>query len=220
MNRTDRSGGPLVAIAAALPVASVAQETDWTFTLTPYVWIPGVTTAFGTERGSFTADRSGGDALSDLDFAFMGTFEARRGKWGMVVDLIYADLSAKEDTPFGVLFDGATVETRVATLSGYVAYRVYEDAAVAADLLGGVRGYSVELDLSLDAGRLPGEGTRLSEDWLNPLIGGRVGFRFNDRWTVVVAADVGGFEGGADSTWQALATVGYHLDDHWAVRAG
>lgn len=213
-----RTGLIALLVAAAGPAA--AQVSDWTFTVTPYVWVPGTTSSVETRFGTVTAESSGSDALSDLDFAFMGTVEARRDRWGLIADLLYADFSSSSDTPLGLLFDGADVGTKVSAFSGYVAYRVYEDATVAADVLGGFRAFSTELDLTLEPGALAGRRISLDESWIDGVIGGRVGLRFSDRWSGSMAVDVGGFDRGEDFTWQTLATVNYDINPRWAVRAG
>ena len=80
-------------LAAAGPAA--AQD-GWSFAASPYVWLPGFSTSAETGRGTVDIDKSTSDAVSDLDFAFMGAFEARSGRWGLILDLIYTDLSTSE----------------------------------------------------------------------------------------------------------------------------
>ena len=58
-------------LLAAGPLA--AQDTGWEFTITPYAWLPGLSTSVDTRFGTVDSDTSGSDALSDLDFAFMGS---------------------------------------------------------------------------------------------------------------------------------------------------
>lgn len=210
----------LIAILAATAGPAAAQSPEWTYSVTPYVWVPGVTTSINTRRGTITAESDGSDALSDLDFAFMGAFEARNGRWGFIGDLLYADLSKSENTPLGALYDSAKISTKMTALSGYVAYRVYEDAQFKADVLGGFRAYSAELDLALRPGVLPGRSTQLDKTWMNLLVGGRVGMRFSDQWSADLAMDVGGFDPGDNFTWQAIATVNYEFNERWAMRAG
>ena len=210
----------LIAISMAAASPAVAQNADWTYTITPYVWVPGVTTSIDTRLGTITAKSSGSDALSDLDFAFMGAFEARRGRWGFIGDLLYADFSKNEDTPFGALHDSAKVDTRITALSGYAAYRVHESAQVNADVLGGFRAYSAELDLALRPGILPGRSTHLDKSWVDLLVGGRVGVQFNEQWSAAMAVDVGGFDPDQNFTWQALATVNYAFNPQWSIRGG
>ena len=43
---------------------------------------------------------------------------------------------------------------------------------------------------------------------------------FNERWSANAVLDVGGFDGENNSTWQALASVNYAINDRWSVRGG
>jgi hypothetical protein len=61
--------------------------------LSPYAWVPGITAAVDTAWGTVGVDKSSSDLLSRLDIAFMGAFEARNGRWGLIADLFYANLS-------------------------------------------------------------------------------------------------------------------------------
>ena len=205
-------------LLAAGPLA--AQDTGWEFTITPYAWLPGLSTSVDTRFGTVDSDTSGSDALSDLDFAFMGSAEARKGRWGAIVDVIYSDLSQTEDTPFGRLFSSAKVDTKVMALSGYAAFRAYETDRFKLDLLGGFRYYDAKVDVSFAPGRLPGESRELSESWTDPVFGARGSFAFTDKWVGTAAFDFGGFDGSNDSTWQALATVAYRFNDNWSVLGG
>lgn len=212
-------------IIAALTVAplatmAVAQESRWDFTVSPYVWTPGASTALETGFGTLEADASIGDVLSATDFALMGVFEARRARWGLIADLVYTDLSERQNTPFGVLFARATVETELRVASGYAAYRLHEDAQVSVDLMGGVRVVNADLNVRLAPGTLPGQSFNLGDTWMDPVVGGRVRVALSDRWFLTAMADFGGSGGGDDRTWQAVGMLGYQINERWSVQGG
>lgn len=201
-------------------VSGPAASQDWTFQASLYGWIPGISTSLDTPLGNLEAEKSGSEALEDLDFAFMGTFEARYGRWGFIGDLINADLSASEDTPFGLAFSQADMETSVTAFSGYAAYRVYEGQHALVDLAGGFRSFGVSLDASLDGnGRVRDRDFSADETWTVPLVGARVIVPFNDKWFGTAFADVGGLSGD-DATWQGFASVGYRFNPRWSAQLG
>lgn len=206
-----------ICVLGAAPAA--AQSTDWTFAGSLYAWLPGMSASTQTRFGTLDSDVSGSDALSDLDMAFMGTFEAQRGKWGVIGDLLYVDLSASQDTPFGRLFSDAETKVKTMALSDYVTYRVYEDPKVAVDLGGGFRAFGVDLDISLNPGTRQGVSSSASENWVDPLIAGRVIVPFNEKWFATAFADLGG-TGSDDMTWQAFASVGYRFNERWSTQLG
>ena len=207
-------------VLIAAPAAAAAEDPGWTFAVSPYAWIPGITASVGTAWGTVGVEKSGSDVLSNLDFAFMGAFEARNGRWGLIADLFYADISQSRATPLGLLFSRARIETEAKALSGYAAYRVEQNERIAIDLMAGFRINSVDLDLSLSPGLLPAQRLGLSETWVDPLIGGRARVAIADRWFATAFADVGGFGAASDLTWQVLATLGYRFDERWSVEGG
>ena len=146
----------LLAVLVLLAGPAAAQD-GWSFAVTPYVWVPGIETSLDTDFGRLNSSKSNAATLSDLDFAFMGAVEARRGRFGLIGDLLYAKISEDQDTPFGVLFDGVDVTTQVTAATGYGFYRAYEDDHLFVDVLGGARWYDVKIDVSFDEGLLPGQ---------------------------------------------------------------
>ena len=207
-------------LTVVLAGPAAAQNSDWSFALSPYAWTPGITSSVETAWGTVEVDKSIGDVLSDLDLAFMGAFEARNGPWSLIADLFYADLSESHATPLGVLFSRVRIETEVRALSGYAGYRVHEDDRVAVDLMAGFRVNSVDLNVSLSPGLLQGQRFGASETWIDPLVGGRVRFAITDRWFATALVDVGGKGGGSDLTWQTFASLGYQIDERWSVQGG
>ena len=209
-----------VGIAALLAAPAAAQDSGWSFALSPYLWAPGVDSSIEARWGTVGVDKSGSDLLSDLDLGFMGALEARNGRWGLIADLFYADLSQSRTTPLGLLFSRARIETEARALSGYAAYRVKENEGVALDFMAGFRISSLDIDLSLSPGLLRGRSFGVSETWIDPVIGGRARIAIGGNWFATAFADVGGFGGDSDLTWQALAILGYQIDARWSVQGG
>ena len=58
--------------------------------------------------------------------------------------------------------------------------------------------------------------------WVDPLVGVRVRADLTDRFGVALLGNVGGFGIGSasDLTWEALAAVGWRLNERWTLRAG
>jgi opacity protein-like surface antigen len=215
--------GPAWLVAAACLAAGgpvVAQDGAWTFAASPYLWAPGAGSSVETRFGRLDADASIGDVLSAVDVALMGVFEARRGRLGLIADLVYADLTERNDTPFGVLFSHARVESELTLASGYAAYRLHEDDRVAVDALGGFRAVSVDLAVTLEPRLLERQRFDVSGDWIDPLVGARVQVALADRWSATAFGDIGGFGGDTDLTWQAFASLSYRINDRWSAQGG
>jgi hypothetical protein len=212
----------VIAALTVVPVASaaVAGGARWEFTASPYLWVPGNATSIESGLGALEADASIRDVVSATKFALMGIFEARRGRWGVMADLLYADLAERKPTPFGTLFANATVRTELRIATGYAAFRLHEDANTSLDLLGGFRAADAGLDVTLSSGVLPRRRLDLGDSWVDPVAGGRLIVELDELWSIMALADFGGNHGGAVRTWQTAAIVGYRLNDRWTAHAG
>ena len=91
-----------VASAALAQVASTpptpGSGAGWTFSVTPYAWLPTVSTTYsypGPRAGTVTNTVSAGigDYISDLNFVLMVGGEARYDRFTIMTDLVYANAS-------------------------------------------------------------------------------------------------------------------------------
>jgi hypothetical protein len=72
----------------------------------------------------------------------------------------------------------------------------------------------------LSPGLLAGRRIGVSETWIDPVIGARARVAISDNWFATAFADVGGFGGDSDLTWQAFASLGYQFNPRWSVLGG
>lgn len=207
----------LTATVAALPGAGSAAE--WSYSATLYGWLTSLSATIGTPLGPVEVEQSFSDILDQLEFAAFGTLEARRGRWGLIADLVHADLSQTRTLPAGAPFGQAQIDTRVTAISGYATYRFAETEAVALDLAAGFRLH----DLSLSA-TLTGPDLRItrSDQWIDPVIGVRVIGDLAANWRGAVSLDAGGFGIGSasDLSWQATAELEYGFSERWSAIVG
>ena len=123
--------------APAAP-ASAPADSGWTFRSAPYLWAQGLDGTMGVLGLDGDVDLSFGDILSDLDFAFMGMFEARHGRLGIMADLNYAEtsdiLGARD-----ILFTGGDFKMKQFLGNITLSWRVVETPTTIVDLYGGAR---------------------------------------------------------------------------------
>ena len=139
------------AISATAPTVEPVVTDGWTFSVTPYFWAAGLsgeTSAFGLPV-VVDIDADFSDVWDNLDFAAMAIVDARHGRYSIFGDLIYTKLSADLATPRGVL--ATTVDVTAETFAGLVGagYSVLEGPSGHLDIVGGIRVWSVDVDLSL-----------------------------------------------------------------------
>lgn len=212
---------PAAACLASAPACAHAQ--DWAFTLTPYLWAQSLeaTAAPLPALPPARVDLSFSDLVDELQFAFTAAFEARRGKWGVLADISFADLGSSQsftlrDERFIAL--GLANETLVGT--AVVMRRVHERPGAAVDLFAGARVSHQAYDLRLS--RLNGaavEATR-RETWIDPVVGARADFTLSPRWSATAYGDIGGFGAASDLTYQFYGALNFRLSERYVLSGG
>ena len=223
-------GAALVSAASAHAQSGAWIANRWTFEATPYLWAAGI--KGDTQVGSLpsiSVDVPFSDILSNLDFAAMGTFEARKGRWGFLFDAVYLKLSTSATAmrtgpgPIGATPTAAAdLRLEQTLLTGAVVYRVIE-SPTAIDVLGGLRYTKVDVSGDINASLFALTGTVQrsgDKDWADPIVGFRVVHRISDRWSLDGYADVGGFGVGSELTWQVAAGVNYMISRTFTARGG
>ena len=87
----------LCASLLSLVAAPLQAETDndWQFAAKAYLWFADIG---GTTGSGDSVEVSFSDIFDNLETGFMGAFEARKGKWLVLTDLIYLDVGASDKT--------------------------------------------------------------------------------------------------------------------------
>jgi len=223
----------LVALLALTAASAANAEEGWTFSLTPYLWLPNVngTLKYAVPPGGGArpeVDTGPNSYLENLSFALMLAGEARKGKWSAFTDLIYLDFDKEGSTVKAVNFGGDRVSTSLNTstrssLKGAAwtfggGYTVVQDPKHTLDLLGGLRyfGLKASSDWQLSAALSGANGQTFAqsgsisqrEDLWDVIVGLRGRLRLGDgAWFLPYYVDAG--TGSSKLTAQALAGVGY-----------
>jgi hypothetical protein len=208
---------------------------NWHFSLTPYVWLPGISasTRYQVPGTGTVENRTSNDLFSYLSGAFMLEGTARKDQWGIYSDIDWVNFSNEEgrftriggariggnaalDTSWdlkGGMFNVAGMYSAAHGQNGFI------------DILAGVRylwlkgsvdwdfTYTGNLGVNLArSGRLRGQ-TNLTDG----IIGVRgIWTPFADKsWFFPYYVDIG--SGGSDTTYQGKIGVGYAF--HWGAIA-
>ena len=205
----------VIAVLASVTYATpgIAAE-PWQLRLTPYLWLAGLKGDVATIPPLLAApvDISPGDALSDLEGGGMIMFDARKGRHGFVVDLMYTDIRSDfELVPAPINLNMKSIsKTTIATVA--YQYQLYGYDATMVDLLAGARYWNIDSELQFGGGLgiLAGRTVSHRESWVDPGIGvkGRVPFG-NSRFYFEGGAGIGGFGVGSDLFYELNVNVGY-----------
>src|SRR5579864_830263 len=95
-DQTIRAGLFLLLLTASAARADTAPDA-WNFTVTPYVWVPGIDASFRIPPAAEVPDPifpvSKRNVINALDFVAMVSFEARKDRWSLYSDAFYVGLS-------------------------------------------------------------------------------------------------------------------------------
>ena len=187
------------------------EDQGWKYALTPYLWMVGVDADLEVGGVATSADVSFSDIWDDLDIGGLLFFSASKNRWGIFADGQYLEISADESVA-GIKID---IKTKFFLSEVGAAYRFGEPEQFF-EVLGGGRYFYLRNELGISGGPSGSD----SQDWLEPLVGGRFKTDLSDRWIFSVRGDIGGFGVGSDFTWQVIGHFGYHLSDRTSLALG
>ena len=207
--------------AADLPSPyTVEMQTDsgWKFSAAPYLWLSGLDGNVGIfGLPPVKVNMNFGDILKNLDFGFMGVAEARKGRFGVMTDLIYAKLSDSKNVSAG---PGITAHLTASTLywTGMGEYRLVDQDRMSVDALAGFRLYDVNNKLKL-SGRRVATGND-GDTWADPMIGAKMRVNLNSNFYLTSWGMVGGFGVASNIAWDVFGGVGYSFNKTASMVAG
>lgn len=198
-----------LASATGLPVSSPASGTTLIFT--PYLWAAGLkgTVALGPLTPPVNVDQSFTDILGHMKMGFMGTFELRNQKIGLLADINYLHVAVSASGPSGFTDGHLNEKTFFGTFAG--TYRFAEQAHGWIDVTAGTRIWWRETDLSITAPGPVGLDVQKEKSWIDPVIGLRARTYLMPQYFAQISGDYGGFSVGAKSDWQIEGIVGYEF---------
>lgn len=219
----DRTCQAAVALAAlAAPAAAQDALPDWSDgwsgQATIYAWIPSVNGAQQGRDGEPLVDLNQNDVLSRLDMAFMGAAEIRKDRFGVLLDIVYADLSNDGDWVQGRIETSSGLKLGMYTLAG--SWRAYEVDRSFVDVYAGARFFDTKLSFGIDTQNFGGRDADVSLNWTDGIVGVRGATPLTERWTVSGFADVGGFDASSDLSWEIYGGMNYAFTDAWAGTIG
>lgn len=210
----------VLATSLAVTAAGIKAEegsSEWQYGFRIYGWLPDLSGELRFELPD-DGDSASVDAekiLDALKMTFMGSFEARKGKWAGYTDLNYLDLG--DDTTKSVTLPGGDslelydadmgLKGLIWTLGG--AYTVWQDQGSHLDLVAGARNLDMDIDLKLKGHGPLEKKLKLSEDirlW-DGIVGVKGRVKLGEDWFIPYYGDVG--TGDSELTWLVSGGIGY-----------
>lgn len=192
-------------------------EREWRFRFTPYLWAAGIAgdfSQFGLPE--VEVNESFSEVLENLDFGAMASFEAWRGRYGLLADVMHVRVSGegsvKGPLPIAIPVSASSTST-TAMLAGQFRWLEHEDGYL--DVLGGIRFWSLDSRIRVGAPLNASRGERAS--WSDPIIGVKGFYRLSDSIFLTGWALAGGYVGNAEPIIDLMAGVGYKLNERAAL---
>lgn len=206
-------GGTLLTGAAWAQQPQSGYDGKWHYEVDLFLWGTSLSGATGPAVKDYQVDMSFGDVAEVLDFAAMGSFSARKDRWGFHLDTFYANLGESVDGPMGNPIE-LNLEDTIFDAAG--TYRVFQSERASCDLLFGLR-YN-DVTVGLEPFRFPAREQGVS--WTDPIVGVAGGVQMTERWTFGYRADVGGFGAGSDFTWLGALRFDARMSEHCYLGLG
>jgi hypothetical protein len=156
----------------------------WQFLIEPYLWAMGISGKTGVgSLPAMNANESAKTLLQHLDWGIMSKAEIRKGRWGLLADGYFVDLSAAGNLNGGLYQSGSLgMQQSIASLA--LAYRIIDDRRGFLDFYAGAR-YNY-LGMQVSASPDPARIASLSDQMTDRLAAG-----INTKVSAVLASNAG-----------------------------
>jgi hypothetical protein len=141
--------GASVATRWSFEVVPGKDPNGWSFIIEPYLWGLGIDGTVGVKRFDSHVDYNPLTVVKHLDWGIMAEAEVRKGKWGILGDGFFAQLSASGEPP-GPLYRHANIKLQQGMVELALAYRIIDDRRWFLDIYAGARYNYFGLDESAD----------------------------------------------------------------------
>jgi hypothetical protein len=217
-NQPTASGIELASTTPAFTADSTASDSNWHFAVTPYLWFAGAHGNVGGPNGGevgFSA--SPGDLLSHFRIGLMGVVEPRYKRIVMPLDVFWIRLGSDRALPNTPGEGVANLRATEFFLTQKVGYRVIDQEKIKIDALAGFRYWHFGQSVSFTTNALNFSG---SQNWVDPVVGGRITGILTPKFAVNIGGDVGGWGTGSQIDYQIFGVVGYRIKPAIALQVG
>jgi hypothetical protein len=146
--------------------------------------------------------------------------EARKGRFGITMDLVYTDIESDSAIP-GQNFTTLTSQNTNWIVSAAGFYRMMATDQAFIDGLAGVRYWSADSELTLSGGPAGSYAIDNGEEWFDPIIGLKGLTTLGDsKFFLSGFVIVGGFGASSDFLWDVNANLGFQWGEIFSTTIG
>lgn len=210
-------------LSGTAPAAMAAESTpapdrDWSFEVTPYLWLAHV--GLDTSLPSLPSGSSDVARFeSKIRAGAMITAQARYRSVGVLADFAWLRLDTEATDP-GPAYSEVNLRSDFIHSTVALTYQLPLKGKFHAEGLAGARLWHVANDFAAAAGVLPGFDGSNDKTWVDPMIGANLRYDLSQRWSAEVKGLVGGFGVAADIAAEVYGGVSYRFTDHCSALLG
>lgn len=213
-------GGLILTFSCGVSYAKEPQlQEEWSFRVAPYIWAASVHGDLGHRYiGTHYVKSRFSDIVSNVDLSAMVMGEARKGPYSFLFDFMYIDSSLQYGLPPQVPANEIDASGRVITGFAGMGYTIWSNQFARLDLVGGVRAWHTDVDLSLSGGPFTGRSAGINKSWLDVTAGLRGYYKINDQFSMTAWGLAG--KGGAKSDWDVALLLNWSMTKDFTIAAG
>ncbi len=180
-----------------------SRKSDWAFSFTPYLWVAGieVETTLPDTPPSTPPEASRFDTRISGGAMFIA--EARYKDIGLWWDFAWLRLDTDAANP-GPAFQSVNLESDFIHSTTAFSYRLPIEGKLHATLLAGARVWHVKEEVVANGNLLPSFSADSDNAWVDPIAGADLSYNLTPKWSIVAKGTLGGLEGPADLSWEAM----------------
>jgi hypothetical protein len=190
----------------------------WHISVSPYIWFAGLNGNVTVNAVNAPIRESFEDVADNLKVGALGLIDLRKGKVGMVNDLMYIRVGEQTQVPLKQTLLPFNITVGTFTYSPAMMYEVVSEQRFSADIIGGLRYYHVGTHVSINRGEESAANYGFGENWVDAIGGARFRLQVAPRIDAFLFGDGGG--GGSNMTWQLGTGVGYRWPHNVSTQIG
>jgi hypothetical protein len=152
----------------------------------------------------------------------MGAVEARRNRLVTSIDILWIRLEDDKALPlpgFVLPPTSANMKATEFLLTPKIGFRLINEERIKIDALAGFRYWHLGENLKFNPSLL-GRNFSGSQDFVDPVVGGRIQVPLSPKIVVNILGDVGGWGTGSQLEYQVAGLLGYRIKPKWTLQAG
>jgi hypothetical protein len=150
----------------------------------------------------------------------MGVMEARYKRVVLPLDIMWVRLGDNKALPFpNLMVNTAKLTGSEFILTPKIGFRIIDQKKIKIDALTGFRYWHFVESLKFTPSNLNLNFSQ-SQNWVDPVVGGRLSGALSPKVGVIIAGDVGGWGTGSQLDYQVVGLLGYRIKPAWTLQAG